>query len=54
MPTTSKLLPVNDLTDTATNAHLLKYDSTYGNFNGTVSTDEKNVIGQRKADHCFC
>jgi glyceraldehyde 3-phosphate dehydrogenase len=39
-----EVVAVNDLTDTATNAHLLKYDSTYGNFNGTVSTDEKNII----------
>ena len=39
-----EVVAVNDLTDTATNAHLLKYDSTYGNFNGTVATDEKNII----------
>src|ERR1035437_9909286 len=27
---------VNDLTDTKTNAHLFKYDSTYGVFDGNV------------------
>ncbi|MFA5218911.1 MAG: glyceraldehyde 3-phosphate dehydrogenase NAD-binding domain-containing protein, partial [Bacteroidales bacterium] len=28
---------INDLTDTKTLAHLLKYDSTQGKFNGEVS-----------------
>lgn len=43
-----EVVAVNDLTDTKTNAHLLKYDSTYGNFNGTVGydTDEIHVNGK--------
>jgi len=39
-----EIVAVNDLTDTLTNAHLFKHDSTYGNFDGAVSHDDKNVI----------
>ena len=35
-PDTLEVVAVNDLTDTETNAHLLKYDSNYGRFPGTV------------------
>lgn len=35
---------VNDLTDTKTLAHLLKYDSTFGKFPGVVSHDDQNII----------
>lgn len=35
---------VNDLTDTKTLAHLLKYDSTQGKFPGEVSYDEENIL----------
>ncbi len=35
---------VNDLTDTTTLAHLLKYDSNYGRFPGEVGHDDKNII----------
>jgi glyceraldehyde 3-phosphate dehydrogenase len=31
-----QVVAVNDLFDSATNAHLLKYDSTYGAYPGTV------------------
>ncbi|HEY4690291.1 MAG TPA: type I glyceraldehyde-3-phosphate dehydrogenase [Anaerolineae bacterium] len=37
------LVAINDLTDTKTNAHLFKYDSTYGRFNGTVEYDEASL-----------
>jgi len=30
-----KVVAINDLTDNKTLAHLLKYDSVYGNFNHT-------------------
>lgn len=33
------VVAVNDLTDPKTNAHLLKYDSTYGHFPGDVSAN---------------
>jgi glyceraldehyde 3-phosphate dehydrogenase len=35
---------VNDLTDNATLAQLLKYDSNYGKFTGDVSYDDENLI----------
>ncbi|MCK4663060.1 MAG: type I glyceraldehyde-3-phosphate dehydrogenase [Bacteroidales bacterium] len=38
------LVGINDLTDTKTLAHLLKYDSTQGKFNGEISYDENNII----------
>jgi len=37
------LVLVNDLTDSKTNAHLFKYDSTYGRFDGTVEYDENSL-----------
>lgn len=46
-PTLSKeleIVGINDLTSAATLAHLLKYDSAQGKFNGSVSSDEKNLI----------
>ena len=39
-----EIVGINDLTDTKTLAHLLKYDSTQGKFNGTVSHDDNNLI----------
>ncbi|MDA9555068.1 type I glyceraldehyde-3-phosphate dehydrogenase [Pelobium sp.] len=39
-----EVVAINDLTDTATLAHLLKYDSVHGNFKGTVSFDDKHLI----------
>ena len=41
---TIELVAINDLADTATLAHLFKYDSIHGKFNGTVSSDEKNIF----------
>ncbi|OGL60188.1 type I glyceraldehyde-3-phosphate dehydrogenase [Candidatus Uhrbacteria bacterium RIFCSPLOWO2_12_FULL_46_10] len=35
---------INDLTDTGTLAHLLKYDSVYRRFEGEISFDEKNLV----------
>jgi len=35
---------INDLTDAATLAHLLKYDSVHGKFAGTISVDGNNII----------
>ncbi len=36
-----EVVAVNDITDTATLAHLLKYDSTYGRFQGAVEASEQ-------------
>src|SRR5690348_17658282 len=38
------VVAVNDITDTQTNAHLLKYDSTYGRFPGEVGVDGNDLI----------
>ena len=35
---------INDLTDTKTLAHLLKWDSVHGRFDGEIGHDEENVI----------
>ncbi|MCH7722357.1 MAG: type I glyceraldehyde-3-phosphate dehydrogenase [Bacteroidetes bacterium] len=35
---------INDLTDSKTLAHLLKYDSVHGKFNGKVEVDDDNLI----------
>jgi glyceraldehyde 3-phosphate dehydrogenase len=35
---------INDLTDTKTLAHLLKYDSTQGRFEGEVTYDDESII----------
>jgi glyceraldehyde 3-phosphate dehydrogenase len=35
---------INDLTDPKTNAHLFKYDSTYGPYRGAVSSDQDEII----------
>jgi len=39
-----EVVGINDLTDTKTLAHLLKYDSTQGRFNGEVSFNENAII----------
>src|SRR5438874_4365066 len=40
----TKVRAVNDLTDTRTLAHLLKWDSVHGRFDGEISFDEQNII----------
>ena len=39
-----EVVAVNDLFDSATNAHLLKYDSTYGPFEGTVEVKDGDLV----------
>ena len=39
-----QVVAINDLTDAQTNAHLLKYDSNYGPFPGTVSAEERALL----------
>jgi glyceraldehyde 3-phosphate dehydrogenase len=43
-PNDLEVVAVNDLTDTQTNAHLLKYDSTYGRFPGEVQATADSLI----------
>lgn len=38
------IVGINDLTDANTLAHLLKYDSVHGRFNGDVSVDGNDII----------
>src|SRR5437016_4983902 len=42
-PDKLEVVAVNDLTDAATNAHLLKYDSTYGAFPGDISANDGEI-----------
>jgi glyceraldehyde 3-phosphate dehydrogenase len=38
------VVAINDLTDAKSNAHLFKYDSTYGRFGGTVEVDGNDLV----------
>jgi glyceraldehyde 3-phosphate dehydrogenase len=42
-PAALEVVAINDLAPTATNAHLFKYDSTYGRFRGEVSSGEGEI-----------
>lgn len=42
------VVAVNDLANTRTNAHLLKWDSNYGKYPGTVEAGEDNIIVEGK------
>ena len=39
-----EIVAINDLTDAATLAHLLKYDTAHGRFDGTVEVNGKNLV----------
>ncbi|GAB3538291.1 type I glyceraldehyde-3-phosphate dehydrogenase [Pontibacter brevis] len=39
-----EVVAINDLTNTKTLAHLLKYDSVHGRFNGTVEATETGIV----------
>lgn len=43
-PSEIEVVAVNDLFDAATNAHLLKYDSTYGQYPGTVEVKDGDLV----------
>jgi glyceraldehyde 3-phosphate dehydrogenase len=48
-----EIVAVNDLTDTKTLAHLLKYDSNYGIYGKEISFDEENLIVDGKKIRVF-
>lgn len=48
-----EIVAINDLTDTKTLAHLLKYDSLFGQFEGTVDTTEDSLIVNGKKIRVF-
>ncbi len=39
-----EIVAINDLTETKTTAHLLKYDTVHGRFAGTVSAKENSIV----------
>ena len=43
-----EVVAINDLADTKTLSHLLKYDSVHGVFNGTISSDKNHIIVNNK------
>ncbi|WP_298405728.1 type I glyceraldehyde-3-phosphate dehydrogenase [uncultured Chloroflexus sp.] len=43
-PEEFEIVAINDLTDAKTLAHLLRYDSTYGAFDGEVTVTEKAIV----------
>jgi glyceraldehyde 3-phosphate dehydrogenase len=48
-----EVVAVNDLTDTKTNAHLLKWDSTYGAYPGKVESTEDSIVVDDKKIKVF-
>ena len=48
-----EVVAVNDLTDTRTNAHLFKYDSSYGAYPGTVEAREDGMTIDRQMIKVF-
>src|SRR3954470_7647100 len=43
-PNDLEVVAINDITDVQTNAHLFRYDSTYGRFGGTTEVKENDLI----------
>ena len=52
-PSELEVVAVNDLFDAATNAHLFKYDSTYGRYPGTVEVRDGNLVIDGKTIRVF-
>ncbi len=48
-----EIVAINDLTDPATLAHLLKYDSLYGKFDGEISVAENAIVVNGKEIKIF-
>lgn len=48
-----EIVAINDLTDAATLAHLLKYDTLFGKFNGTVEVKDSSLIVNGKEIKIF-
>jgi glyceraldehyde 3-phosphate dehydrogenase len=47
-PDKLEVVAINDLTDSKTNAHLLKWDSTYGRYPGEVAAEGDSIIVNSK------
>ena len=52
-PDTLEVVAFNDIGDLATMAHLLKYDSNYGRFEGTVEVGDSELIVNGKSVKAF-
>ena len=52
-PSDLEVVAVNDLADSNTNAHLLKYDTNYGRFPGTVVVSDGNLVVNERAVRVF-
>ncbi len=50
---TVNVVAINDLTDGETNAHLFKWDSTYGPFNGEISAEDGGFVVNGKKIKVF-
>ena len=48
-----EVVAINDLTDNGTLAHLLKYDSVQGAFDGKVAYDENSITVNRRKIHAY-
>lgn len=48
-----EVVAINDLTDNATLAHLLKYDSVHGKFKGDVSSDQDSITVNGHKIHAY-
>jgi len=48
-----EVVGINDLFDVKTNAHLFKYDSTYGKYPGTVEIDGNDLVVDGKKIKVF-
>ena len=48
-----EIVAINDLTDNATLAHLFKYDSIHGRFDGSITSDENNLIINNASIKCL-
>ena len=52
-PDEIEIVALNDLVDAQTNAHLFKYDSSYGIFPGQVSFEEKDIVVNGKKIYVY-
>ncbi len=52
-PDELEVVAVNDLADDETNAHLFKYDSTYGRFDGEVRAGDNEIVVNGKSIRSF-
>ena len=52
-PNDIEVVGINDITDTETNAHLFRYDSTYGRFPGKVEVADNDLVVEGKRIKVF-